>query len=101
ADRRVEDRRDGGLRTKLAWRLARGKLRGHGAIEMNWKCEPTMRAKARIVAPLGRSPSGPPALTAMHQRTFFMLLKSTAPWRTLDIDAPRAVFDDALMTVFN
>jgi len=37
----------------------------------------------------------------MTQRTFFMLLKATTHWRALDIDAQRAVFDRALMTVFN
>ena len=37
----------------------------------------------------------------MHQRTFFMLLKATTHWRALDTDAQRAVFDAALMTVFN
>jgi len=37
----------------------------------------------------------------MHQRTFFMLLKATTHWRALDADAQRAVFDRALMTVFN
>ena len=37
----------------------------------------------------------------MTQRTFFMLLKATPRWRALDADAQRAVFDDALMTVFN
>jgi hypothetical protein len=30
-----------------------------------------------------------------------MLLKATPRWRALDHDAQRAVFDDALMTVFN
>lgn len=37
----------------------------------------------------------------MYQRTYFMLLKATAAWRALDAAAQRAVFDDALMTVFN
>ena len=37
----------------------------------------------------------------MTQRTFFMLLKATTHWRALDSDAQRAVFDLALMTVFN
>jgi len=37
----------------------------------------------------------------MIQRTFFMLLKATPLWRALDADEQRAVFDDALMTVFN
>lgn len=37
----------------------------------------------------------------MSQRSFFMLLKATPRWRALDHDAQRAVFDDALMTVFN
>ena len=37
----------------------------------------------------------------MTQRTFFMLLRATAHWRALDADAQRAVFDQALMTVFN
>jgi hypothetical protein len=37
----------------------------------------------------------------MQQRTFFMLLKATSHWRALDADAQRAVFDAALMTVFN
>ena len=37
----------------------------------------------------------------MTQRTFFMLLKATSRWRVLDADAQRAVFDAALMTVFN
>ena len=37
----------------------------------------------------------------MTQRTFFMLLKATHHWRTLDDDARRDVFDAALMTVFN
>jgi hypothetical protein len=37
----------------------------------------------------------------MNSRTFFMLLKATAHWRVLDTDAQRAVFDGALMTVFN
>ena len=37
----------------------------------------------------------------MYRRTFFMLLKATARWRALDTDAQRAVFDEALMTVFN
>ena len=36
-----------------------------------------------------------------HQRTFFMLLKATTHWHALDADAQRAVFDEALMTVFN
>ncbi|MEP6877047.1 MAG: darcynin family protein [Burkholderiales bacterium] len=36
-----------------------------------------------------------------HQRTFFMLLKATPQWRALDADAQRAVFDEALMSVFN
>ena len=36
----------------------------------------------------------------MSQRTFFMLLKATTHWRALDVDAQRAVFDRALMTVF-
>ncbi|HEY4066505.1 MAG TPA: darcynin family protein [Burkholderiaceae bacterium] len=37
----------------------------------------------------------------MNPRTFFMLLKATTHWRVLDVDAQRAVFDQALMTVFN
>lgn len=37
----------------------------------------------------------------MTQRTFFMLLKATPQWRALDCDAQRAVFDAALVTVFN
>ena len=37
----------------------------------------------------------------MSQRSFFMLLKATPRWRALDHDAQRAVFDGALMTVFN
>jgi len=37
----------------------------------------------------------------MTQRTFFMLLKATTHWRALDSGAQRAVFDQALMTVFN
>lgn len=37
----------------------------------------------------------------MTQRTFFMLLKATTQWRALDADAQRAVFDAALITVFN
>lgn len=36
-----------------------------------------------------------------RSRTIFMLLKATTHWRTLDHDAQRAVFDDALVTVFN
>ena len=35
------------------------------------------------------------------QRTFFMLIKATTHWHALDADAQRAVFDEALMTVFN
>ena len=37
----------------------------------------------------------------MSPRTYFMLLEATVHWRALDADAQRAVFDDALMTVFN
>ena len=37
----------------------------------------------------------------MNARTFFMLLKATHHWHSLDPGAQRAEFDQALITVFN